>query len=355
MRFIFAGRKTDETAEVQAWLQRALANAKTAKVLVDQDDPNLLVEAVTQVQQACEKAIKAILLANGVPYGEVTDMGHNAIGAYVNLMARMLAGSDLAEDVSRVLLKEDATEAASTLAKLALSGPKNRRNRNKVVNALKQVLPPTSGSLGNRALEVQEWRRLTKAFPPEVVEIFIAFHERFSDAWCEYINAIPSAPVDPRPLLTKEVQMETWVFGPDYARLPRRFDNQGTDTATNPILANLAEQMLNDIVEGELGHIDRRQWPAEIDIRGALLRARNWLTSLVWLFLCAMITTPHAVSSRYPAEEGSANNEMGSQHYDRKLGVVVCIGPLANHTEAAVQNLITHFRQIEGGYDQMLR
>ena len=205
MRFIFARRKTDTTAEVQAWLQRALANAKTARVLVEQDDPDLLVEAVTQVQQACEKAIKAILRANGVPYSEVTAMGHNAIGAYVELMARMLTGNDLAEDVSQILLKPNATEAASTLANLALSGPRNRRNRKKVVDAFKQVLPPTSGNLGNKALEVQDWRRLTKAFPPEVVGIFIAFHERFSDAWREYINAIPSAHVDPRPLLSSRV------------------------------------------------------------------------------------------------------------------------------------------------------
>ena len=113
--------------------------------------------------------------------------------------------------------------------------------------------------------------------------------------------------------------------------------------------------MLNDFVEGDLGHIDRRQWPAEIDIREALLRTGNWLTSLTWLFLCAIITTPHAVSSRYPTEEGSVNYQMGSQYYDQKLGVVACIGPLANHTETVVQNLITHFRQIEDGYYQMLR
>ena len=113
--------------------------------------------------------------------------------------------------------------------------------------------------------------------------------------------------------------------------------------------------MLNDIVEGDLGHIDRGQWPTEIDIRATLVRASNWWTSLVWLFLCAMITTPHAVSSRYPAEAGSANNEMGSQHYDQKLGVVACIGPLADHTETVVQNLITHFRQIEDGYQKAFR
>ena len=118
---------------------------------------------------------------------------------------------------------------------------------------------------------------------------------------------------------------------------------------------SLAQQMLNDIVEGDLGRIDRMQWPPTINIRELLLHIGNWLASLSWLFLCAVVTTPHAVSSRYPAEGSSVNNEIGSQDYDHKLGVVACIGPLASHTETVVRNLITHFRQIEDGYYQLLR
>ena len=322
---------------------------------MEQDDPELLVEAVTQVQQACEKATKAILLANGTTYGEATAMGHNAIGAFVSLIARMLDNSPLAEDFSRALLKENASESAYTIAKLVLSGPRNKKNKEDVIYAFKQVLPQTSGHLGKRALEVEEWRRVTRAFPPKVVEMFIAFHERFSDMWRQYINEMPNTYVDPRPLLAKEVKSETWVFSPSYAGLPRRFPGQESDAPLNAVLVGLAQQFLDDMIEQTFRTIDRKQWPKAINMRELLRHISNWLTSLGWLFLCAMVTTPHATSSRYPAEEFQSKTVKGSQHYDKQLGVVARIKPLAIHTEEAIRNLITHYRQIENGYRQMLR
>ena len=322
---------------------------------MEQDDPELLVEAITQVQQACEKATKAILLANGTTYGEATAMGHNAIGAFVSLIARMLDNSPLAEDFSRALLKENASESAYTIAKLVLSGPRNKKNKEDVIYAFKQVLPQTSGHLGKRALEVEEWRRVTRAFPPKVVEMFIAFHERFSDMWRQYINEMPNTYVDPRPLLAKEVKAETWVFSPSYAGLPRRFPGQESDAPLNAVLVSLAQQFLDDMIEQTFRTIDRKQWPKAINMRELLRHISNWLTSLGWLFLCAMVTTPHATSSRYPAEEFQSKTVKGSQHYDKQLGVVARIKPLAIHTEEAIRNLITHYRQIENGYRQMLR
>ena len=322
---------------------------------MEQDDPELLVEAITQVQQACEKATKAILLANGTTYGEATAMGHNTIGAFVSLIARMLDNSPLAEDFSRALLKENASESAYTIAKLVLSGPRNKKNKEDVIYAFKQVLPQTSGHLGKRALEVEEWRRVTRAFPPKVVEMFIAFHERFSDMWRQYINEMPNTYVDPRPLLAKEVKAETWVFSPSYAGLPRRFPGQESDAPLNAVLVSLAQQFLDDMIEQTFRTIDRKQWPKAINMRELLRHISNWLTSLGWLFLCAMVTTPHATSSRYPAEEFQSKTVKGSQHYDKQLGVVARIKPLAIHTEEAIRNLITHYRQIENGYRQMLR
>ena len=62
-------------------LCRARVNSKTAKLLVRAEDPELIVEAVSQVQQACEKATKAVMIAQGMPYDHVKGMGHNTIGA----------------------------------------------------------------------------------------------------------------------------------------------------------------------------------------------------------------------------------------------------------------------------------
>ena len=339
----------------QEWLRRSLANARAARILMEQNDPELQVEAVTQVQQACEKATKAILLANGMTYSEVNAMSHNTIGAFVSLIARMLDRSPFAEDFSLALVEEEATESAITLAKLVLTGRRNKKNREDVVYAFKQVLPPVSGTLGNNALQVEEWRRLTRAFPPKIIEIFIAFHESFTDMWRQYINEMPNMHVDPRPLLAKEVEPETWVFSPSYAGLPKRFPGQAADARTNQILANLADQILNDSINQKFSHIDRKYWPETVNIRELLRHISNWLTSLGWLFLCATVTTPHAVSSRYPAEMFESETIRGSQHYTKQLGVVACIGPLAVHTEETIRNLIRHYRQIESDYRPMLR
>lgn len=345
----------DRIADTQEWLRRALVNAKSARVLVEKDDPELLVEAVTQVQQACEKATKAVMLAQGLPYTEVRDMRHNTIGAFVNLIARMMRSNSLAGDVSKVPLTQNAIESANALTKMVFSGKPNKAIRDKVMYAWKQVLPDNAGDLGNRALEVEQWQRLTRAFPPIVVEIFVDFHDGFGDMWRQYVNEVPNLYADPRPVLDGEVKVETWVFCPAYAGLPRQFPGQERDAQVNPVLANLAQQLLSDMMEQMFRDVDRRNWPDAINVREVLLHISRWLTSLGWLFLCATVTTPHAVSSRYPAQEFESKTVKGSQHYTTQLGVVACIGPLAIHTEDAIRNLIRHYRDIGNGYRQMIR
>ncbi len=121
MNHSLTGHTPEQILNALVWLERACVNAKSAKVLVEQGDPELRVEAVTEVQQACEKATKAVLLAQGMPHREVTDLRHNTIGAFVNLIAHMLDTNPLSEDFSRALLKQDATESAKTLTRLVLS------------------------------------------------------------------------------------------------------------------------------------------------------------------------------------------------------------------------------------------
>ena len=340
--------------ETQRWLQRAGVNSKAAMVLVDKEDVELLVEAVYQVQQACEKATKAIMIAQGMPYDQVKGMGHNTIGAFLNLIAEMVGTIPQAEDVSKVLLTSDATESANNLTKVVLT-LQHKRHRKKVLYAWKQVLPESSGNLGNKALDAGQWKRMTRAFPPQVVEVFIDFHEHLKDMCRQYCNEISNAFVDPRPLLSKSVPVETWVFSPTHAGLPRRFPGQETDAPINSILAKLAEQLLEEFLERMLRQHDERYWPDKINIREVVLHIGRWLLSLGWLFLCATVTTPHATSSRYPARVGSTSDEIGSQHYTKGLGVVACIGPLANHTDEAIRNLVRHYRNIDSGFQRWIR
>ena len=181
---------------------------------------------------------------------------------------------------------------------------------------------------------------------------FVEFHDHLRDIWRQYGNDISNTYIDPRPLLSKSVPVETWVFSSAYAGLPRRFPGQETDTPINSLMAALAEQLLEDFSQQMLREYDERHWPEEINIREVVLHIGRWLSSLGWLFLCATVTTPHATSSRYPAEIGSTSDEMGSQHYTKSLGVVACIGPLATHTDDAIRDLIRHYRDIGSGFQQ---
>ena len=305
--------------DTQEFLRRARANSKTALLNVKQNDPELVVEAVSQVQQACEKATKAVMLANGMTYADVTAMGHNTIGAFVRLMAQMLLASPSSEEIAQVILKQDAAESATILTKVVLSGRQSRDIRKKVVYAFKQILPSNAEYLGNKALEVEEWRRLTRAFPPQVVEVFTVFHEHFRDNLRRYVDEIPTIHADPRPLLAKEVKVDTWMHSPAYAGLPRRSTGQESDALIDSILADMAQRILNDRLEQMSHYIDQGQWPETINIREVLLHTSRWLSSLSWLFLCATVTTPHATSSRYPAEASSTGTEIGSQHYTDSL------------------------------------
>ena len=141
-------------------------------------------------------------------------------------------------------------------------------------------------------------QRLTRAFPPVVVEIFVELHGSFSETWRQYINEIPNPYADPQPLLDREVTAETWLFSPSYAGLSRRFPGQESCAPINPVLANLAQLLLSDVMEQMFRDADRRNWPPAVTVGAVLLHISRWLTSLGWLFLCATVTTPHAVSSR---------------------------------------------------------
>ena len=346
---------TERIDDAQEWLRRAIVNAKSATILVEQEDADLLVEAVSQVQQACEKATKAVMIGQGISYDEVKESGHNTIGAFTNLIAEMLGTIPQAEAISKALLTQDATESARLLTKMVLSGKRNKAIRDKLLYAWKQVLPQSAGNLGNRALEVEQWQRLTRAFPPPVVEIFIEFHEDFKEQWRDYINTLPNTYADPRPLLSKSVSAEAWVFGSDHAGLPRRFSGQESDTPINPIVASLAQQLLNEFMEHLRRQYGERHWPDNINLREVLLHISRWLLSLGWLFLCATVTTPHATSSRYPANGFESKTVKGSQHYTKQLGIIACIGPLAVHTHDSIRNLTRHYRDVGNGYRHLLR
>ena len=79
----------DSTA-AGAWFARARVNAEVARLIVSQNKPELLVEAVTQLQQAVEKATKGLMIVNGMPREYVERLQHNTSGAFLELMVHIM-------------------------------------------------------------------------------------------------------------------------------------------------------------------------------------------------------------------------------------------------------------------------
>jgi HEPN domain-containing protein len=70
--------ETNRLAETSAWLQRTSQDMRAAAHGLKAEPP-LLDDVVFHCQQACEKALRAFMIWNGVPYRETHDLGE--IGA----------------------------------------------------------------------------------------------------------------------------------------------------------------------------------------------------------------------------------------------------------------------------------
>ncbi len=340
------GHDLDDTHE---WLRRAYANAKTARLIVEHGDPELRIEAVTQLQQACEKATKAVLLANGTTYADVKAMGHNTIGAYLSLIVQMGTANPLSKKYLPQLVTEDSMRTVSMLAELALSGRRYKSMRLSVLQAWKDILPETSSGLGNTELGQEEWRRLTRSFSREVAKAFVELHKLHVTTWSKYIDKIPSRHVELRPLLAQEISPEGWLLSPDYGGFPTPPNGKRSATSFRPGFEDVAQLLVSEHLDAVLSSIGSRNWPQTVDVKGIASLLAKWIQALLWLLFCATITTPHAVSSRYPAEVGKRGAAKGSQDYTSALGVMFSVEALANITEEVIEHLIEHYRHIETG------
>ena len=348
-RYVTGSSKCD-LKDSHEWFRRALVNAKTARLIAEQDNPELRIEAVTQLQQACEKATKAVLLANGTTYRDVESMGHNTIGAYVNLIVQMATANPLSKDYLPKLVTEDSMRTVTSLVEVALSGKRYRRMKRQVLGAWKDILPEASHSLGNTKLEDREWRRLTSSFSRDVVKMFIELHELHVATWSKYIDDVPSRNVELRPLLTQEISAEVWLKSPDFGGLPTPPKRKSSAPSLRPSFEDMAQEFASKYLIAVVSEIDSRNWPQTVDVKGLTSLIAKWIQALLWLLFSATVTSPHAVSSRYPADVGNRGVAKGSQDYTDDLGVVYYVAPLSKITEEVIHNIIEHHRHIETGF-----
>ena len=141
------------------WLERAHVHAVTAKLLVKQGNQRLYMEAVSQLQQACEKATKGLMIANGMPYQDVERLQHNTSGAFLELLIHVMARHQDNLDWNSLDLS-NAPKAGSDLIKLIF--PKDRPPGRKVkLQKIWDSLFPDADDLHSGTNADWRWWRVT--------------------------------------------------------------------------------------------------------------------------------------------------------------------------------------------------
>ena len=89
---LLSNQRTVTSVAAGEWLDRAHVHSASARLIVKRGNPKLYVEAVSQLQQACEKATKGLMIANGMSYQYVEGLQHNTSGAFLELMIHVMTG-----------------------------------------------------------------------------------------------------------------------------------------------------------------------------------------------------------------------------------------------------------------------
>ena len=326
----------DKSDPVGGWLRRAEVNAKVARLIVDQRNTELYVEAVTQVQQSAEKAVKALLIKQGVPYQDVKDLEHNAIAAFLTLF-RNSTNLQEAKNIWQAKITVEDVRNINNLINVSIS---RKAQRGKIRKAIRDLLPQVNQEISiGKNTDWRDWYDRARKCPPDrIYELFKGYQVNKGILF-DYANLInPERRADPTPLLLGHIAPIDWGFSPDYGGLPEWFQGKSMRKGQSPEIRAAVESLCEYLRTQLPSHIHSGQSMDTVNMREFVRtfasRSSNWIR----LYLIGAITTPHAVSSRYPSapDDGS----IGAQHYDSGLGIVKCIPMLASEMEDTVRILI---------------
>ena len=325
------------------WLWRGHVNARIARGIVSKKEPGLLVEAVTQLQQAAEKASKGLMIANGMPYEDVVQLQHNTSGAFMELLIHVMAQHKDSLDWNGLDL---GGGPAAGEALIMLIFPKDRRTNRKVKllaiwRSLFENIEPDATGLNT---DWRWWREQTGTWSEDAIRWVLRGHVEYRRMWDRYIarmkKASPERKADPRPLLTGAVEADTWVFDREYAGLSEWFVEGDFRVNLRSSHREAIRAFCNYARESALDQIGSSPLPSGVLIEPILNHIRDYTSAFLFLYVVGIITTPHATTSRYPADRSEAGRgSMGTQDYDDQLGVIRCIRPLSYHTEASIRRL----------------
>ena len=329
-----------DVALVEEWLKRAHTNAITAKMIAERKDPDLMVEAVSQLQQAAEKATKGFMIASGVPPEEVEELQHNTSGAFLELMISLMDREHENLDWNSLDLS-DAPVAGYNLIGPML--PKRRRINRKI--KLRLVMESLFHGIHERSYQINTdwrlWRKEISTWSEETITWMLDVHAAYREMWDSYIDGISKSgrhrSVDPRPLLSGEVSPDIWVFDKNYAGLSEWFIKGRTKTPLRLQHAKAINAYCDYLIKVTVGRVPPQLWPTRVDLRAVLYAIRDHTSAMLYLYVLGVITTPHATTSRYPSHGGKEG--IGTQDYNSDLGIIRCVGRLSRETELTIRRL----------------
>lgn len=330
------------------WLERAQVNAETAKLIVKQGNQGLYIEAVSQLQQACEKATKGLMVANGMPYQDVQRLQHNTSGAFLELMIHVMTRHQDSLDWSSLDLS-NAPMAGSDLIKLIF--PKDRRSGRKVKlqKIWNSLFPDADDIPSGTNTDWRWWREQTSTWSEEAINWLLDGHEEYRAMWDRYIDRmqksdrVNKAPLEP--LLEGHVSPDVWVFDRQYAGLSEWFVDHKRKVNLRTKHDQAVTAFCNHMIASTMKVVGTAPLPERVEILPVLYYLRDYSSAMLFLYVAGIITAPHATSSRYPADQqdndrpGRKRASMGTQDYKSELGIIKCVERLSRETQACTRRI----------------
>lgn len=325
---------------VGEWYKRAQVNANIAKMIAEENDPDLLVEAVTQLQQAVEKATKGFMIATGAPLSEVEELEHNTSEAFLALIVRIMDSKQENLDFKSLELYDAPTSGYKLIESMFPTRSKAYRKA-KLRRAWESLFADVDHRAYRMNTDWRWWRKEISTWSEETINMMLDGHDEYRSRWDSYIEGMnkSSRPkkVDPRPLLSGDVSPDTWVFDREYAGLREWYIEGTTKSPLRVQHAKAIKAYCDHLIKMIADPVPREMWPKSVDLQVVLYTIRDYTSALLFLYVAGVITTPHATTSRYPSDGSS--ERMGTQNYTSDLGIIRCVGRLSHETEATIRRL----------------
>ena len=306
----------------KAWLTQARRDCAAVERLLGQRPqhlPHTPEIAVYLLQQSVEKAVKALMVADGRDEKDFPrEFSHNSLKVFLEFLERRLALPVFAKTMDA--LSRDHTKGlpnaigslsafeivkgtleAGEFRKLAVMSADEMRPLVQLIGDLHQVIESgVSGMLASRT------------------RVEVDFDKLSSSSATDYLWELANSPFLKDPTLSDEAA-----------------------AAARALIDSLASEMADRISEDEQPDIRiNRDW-----LLSNVIMPQLWTP--VSLYLLAALTYPHEVSSRYPAPfgypkdvtEALEQGKLGTQHYTEDLGIVALLPDLHRWTRATLDSM----------------